>query len=271
MKRLPRALHLLAAAAAGLALSCASTPTLPAKDRAVREEVRDLRRMVVELQRKAAVSEVELARLREKVAQLESAPPSGVAVREPAVEAAPRRPAPREVVIPSPPPVRPIEEADLEDDLDDPEVLPEPAPPVAEPSRAAAPPELEPVDASAQALYDRGYTLYNQGEYVEAEASFQRFLSAHPETDLSDNALYWIGESRYARRDLRGALSAFRESVHRFPRGNKVPDALLKAGQCLEELGDAASARASYREIERRFPDSAAALIAAERIRSLDA
>jgi tol-pal system protein YbgF len=140
---------------------------------------------------------------------------------------------------------------------------------VATSAAAVAGDEGIPVSAAGQELYDQGYTLYHQGQHVEAEAAFQRFLAAHGNTDLADNALYWVGESRYSRADYRGALAAFREAVERYPRGNKAPDALLKAGAALEKLGDHAGARQSYRDIQRRFPDSATALVAAERIARL--
>jgi tol-pal system protein YbgF len=154
-----------------------------------------------------------------------------------------------------------------------PSTPPAPAPQPAAPSAApATPPQTaagEPVPEiltpANQVLYDRGYTLYHQGHYVDAEASFQRFLQANPGSELADNAQYWIGECRYARNDVRGALAAFREVAERFPKGNKVPDAMLKAGQSLEAMGDIEGARVTYREVGRRFPGSAAAAVAEER------
>jgi tol-pal system protein YbgF len=127
----------------------------------------------------------------------------------------------------------------------------------------------EPVVPAAQALYDRGYTLYHQGRYLDAESSFQRFLQAYPRTDLSDNAQFWIGESRYARGDISGALSAFRETLQQYPAGNKIPDALVKEGDCLAGMGDRDGARQSYEEVVRRFPGSAAAVMAGDRIADL--
>jgi tol-pal system protein YbgF len=154
-----------------------------------------------------------------------------------------------------------------------PMLRPEPAVPVAPPPAAAPEPALpagEPVSPEGlspanQALYDRGYTLFHQGHFVDAESSFQRFLQANPKSELADNAQYWIGECRYSRNDVKGALAAFREVVERFPKGNKVPDAMLKEGQCLEAMGDVEGARVTYREVNRRFPGSAAAAVAEER------
>jgi tol-pal system protein YbgF len=224
------------------------------------QEVEELKARVIELQRQAAVTEVELARLRQQVAELlaasgKAAPrPAGSASAAPVREAAPA-PAPRRA-----PPVvaEPIEEVDLP--------LPTPVretPPVPAPSPAPAP---APSDGSAaQALYDRGYALYYQGHYAEAEASFQRFLEAQPGGELADNAHYWIGECRYSRGDWKGALAAFREVVEQHPQGNKVPDAMLKAGQSLEAMGDVEGARVTYREVARRFPGTTAATAARER------
>jgi tol-pal system protein YbgF len=189
----------------------------------------------------------------------------------------PPEPAPRPGAIGEPPAIEPLDEDIEETDLGAEEppagsaardsAARDTAPPPAAAPSAAAP--GAPISTAAQALYDRGYTLYHQGRYLDAEASFQRFLQAYGDTDLADNAQYWIGESREARDDHAGALAAYREVVARYPQGNKVPDALLKAGQSLERLGDAESARASYRQVMESFPNSAAALAAEEHLARL--
>ncbi|MEM1248411.1 MAG: tol-pal system protein YbgF [Acidobacteriota bacterium] len=280
----------------GLAVSgCASQGVqrvLTPNDR-LRDEVRELERLVVDLQRKATVSEVEVARLKERVVELE-------VDRERLEEAIASRPAPSPtrglIEEPLPSATRPagrIETSDLE-----PEPLPAPVvserqpavevapsnapterpapPPSPEPSRRAAEPTrltAEPmaVTAAGQAIYDQGYTQYHRGQYIDAEASFLRFLEGFPNSELSDNAQFWIGEARFSRGDYPGALNAFREVVNRFPEGNKVPDALVKSGQALEQQGDIAAARRSYEEVKRRFPESPAALRAEERLDELGA
>jgi tol-pal system protein YbgF len=240
---------------------------------ALNEKVAELERRVLELQKLATVSEVELARLRDRLIDLENELLAERAARSEAAERS--GPVVDEVPIRVEVPGRIQEE-----DLDEPVLVAEPPPlrateVASAPETTAAPADAAPADAglpvsaAGQELYDQGYTLYHQGQHVEAEASFQRFLAAHGDTELADNALYWIGESRYSRTDYRGALAAFREAAERYPKGNKVPDALLKAGAALEKLGDYSGARQSYRDIQRRFPDSATALVAAERIARL--
>lgn len=272
---------LAAVALAGLAAGCAGQGVMGTRsaDRPP-EDVRELRSRVLELQRQAAVTEVELERLRRKVAELEARlegrpvprstppsavpapPPSASARRGPEVEVedlsddSPRRPPPSPPS-PSTTPPRAVEETPAGD-----RVRPRPPAPAAGAGAAE-------VTAEAQALYDRGYTLYHQGRYVDAESSFRRFLQGYPATELSDNAQYWIGECRLARGDVSGALAAFRETVERYPDGNKVPDALLKVGEAMAALGDVEGAREAYREVARRFAGTTAAAVAQDRLRAL--
>lgn len=214
-------------------------------------EVEEMKARILELQRQARVSEVELERLRRQVAELEhQLAPSDEPEREPPRldDGVPGVGEPTAVAIESsdiPPPPRAST------------VSPEPEQPVAV--------EPGPLSAEAQELYDRGYTLYHQGLYIDSESAFQQFLSAHPRSELADNAHYWIGECRFARADFRGALAAFGETVQRYPEGNKVPDALLRQADTLARLGDIERARETYAEVIRRFPTSAAALGAEER------
>ena len=258
-------------------------------------DVQEMQRRLVDLQRKAAVTEVELERLRERVAELESQ----AGIRPGGRASARRAPSPS----PPPPPTRrPIDDgmgADSRsgsgnrgsvvevEDIAVEEVRPGQtgrSGPPSEPPRAVVEPAPRPapgpapapstgsggaVTDAAQALYDRGYTQYHQGRYVDAESSFQRFIQSYPATELTDNAQYWIGESRLARGDTQGALAAFRETVERHPRGNKVPDALLKVGEAMAGLGDTEGAREAYQEVVRRFAGTTAAAVAEDRLADL--
>lgn len=248
--------------AAWTTVGCSSA-VLPGRSPALADDVAELKRRVLELQRQTTQREIEVERLRNRIAELEAALGTGTSSRRPA---ATEPPAPSRD---DTPPVRAtdqpiLEEVDLPDEPDAPDEAPGPATSEAGPER-----EPVPVSDAGQAVYDRGYTLYHQGRYLDAESTFQRFLAEHGNTDLADNARYWIGEARYARGDLPGALAAFRETVQRHPTGNKVPDALLKAGQALEDLGDRESSREMYRELVRRFPASDAAAVAERRLNSM--
>ncbi len=281
MRRFPITL-LVAALAAGGCSSALLTDRGASPD-----ELAEIKSRILELQRTAAMTRVELERLRDELAALEARLAGGT-VAPPGSSPAARRP-------PAVPPAAPpapsaaaepagrdnesmIEVSDLPPTPARPAASPPPAtapsaatpPPSTAPAAAVPPPAAgqQPVTEAAQALYDRGYTLYHQGRYVDAETSFRRFLQSYPDSPLSDNAQYWIGESRFARGDLEGALAAFREASERYPTGNKVADSLLKAADCLRRLGDETGARAGYQEVIRSYPGTAAAAMAEERVGS---
>ncbi|MEM9290264.1 MAG: tol-pal system protein YbgF [Acidobacteriota bacterium] len=259
---------------AGLVSSLTLAAAMPAHARSDEQEetIQELSRRVVDLQKVVTVHEIEIERLQKQLVELR---------RELAAIIAAPPPAPEPSTRPVPPPPQ-VNEEDLDlEAFGQPvqrpgEALPSIQPlPATAPDEASEEPEPSPDLAQdlpsndAQALYDQGYTLYHQQRYLDAEAAFQRFLVAHPESSLADNAQYWVGESRYARRDFEGALQAFGETVRRFPTGNKVPDALLKAGQSLEELGDQEGARETYGELLSRYPATAASAVAEERLKEL--
>ncbi|MEE2778320.1 MAG: tol-pal system protein YbgF [Acidobacteriota bacterium] len=213
-------------------------------------DLAELECKVAELDRQRTMDQVEIERLRLKVAQLESARPESRS--GPGADAAEAARGLDEEVVAPPRQVEIIEVADLEEPLE-------------EASSALA----REVTAAAQVLYDRGYSLYHQGRHLQAEETFARFLVEYSETDLGDNAQYWIGECRLARQDNPGALEAFRQTVRRYPDGNKTPEALLKIGVALERQGDDEGARTSFLEVQQRFPDTPASDRATERLNSL--
>lgn len=248
------------------------------QDPELASEIRSLQRRVLELEKQSRVNQVELSRLRLRVAELEARRGGASAGRAPS-ETAPSRPSGYDSQPPAAPPRSydsdPLEEEDLDAvSYGQPAASPSATSPSASDlaSRPAASPSADgsaSAGGSAQELYDRGYTLYHQGRFLDAESTFQQYLQQHTDTDLADNAQYWIGESRYARKDFQGALSAFVETVDRYPQGNKVPAALLKAGQCLEELGDLDTARETYQQLIERFPNSASTVTAQEHLAAL--
>jgi tol-pal system protein YbgF len=232
-------------------------------------EVSALRQQNLELRKRATVSEVEVARLRQELGNLRAE----LNQRAEAVQARAGRGA--GTVISDEDPAQPtgtgtwrtIEESDLA--VENLEAENTVADPYAGATAARAAPMSAPDPNDPQKTYDSGYTLFHQRRYSESELQFQRFLDLYPENELSDNALFWIGESRYAMGDYPGALEAFTNTVQRYPSGNKVTDALLKAGKCFEAMQDLERAKDTYRELDRLFPESAAAVAARERLANL--
>lgn len=227
-----------------LTAGCSAFSSSP--DQSVENDLAELKSRVLELQQDAAVDQIEIRRLAERIDELET----GGRAPGPGAQVTPR--GIREENLVAVGSVSAIESTDLGDDLG------------ADAETSLSSPGSQRVTADAQALYDSGYTLYHQGRYLDAEAAFSSFLASWGETDLADNAQYWIGESRLARGDSASALAAFRETVRRYPDSNKAPDALYKVGRVLEGLGDLDGARGEYQEVVRRYPGTEAARSASD-------
>ncbi len=204
------------------------------------DEVEELKVRVLELQRQAAIDQVEIGRLGSRLDELEATLRlSSVAPGNP--DPAEPQGIAEEKIDPISPPAS-IEVTDLDD----------------EPAGRLPADEQQRADISrgGLTLYDRGYTYYHQERYRDAEDVLFRFLQENRASELADNALYWIGESRVARGELQPALAAFRQVLRDYPASNKAPDALFKIGTVLEALGDIGGARKSYSELLSSYPGS---------------
>jgi tol-pal system protein YbgF len=226
---------------AALAAGCSASPPWVSPD-----EHQRLARQLLELERRAAQSELEIERLKHRLGEL-AGPSSPVSPPAPAAPA-PAFPAgvplasEPSAIVPRPSAAE-IEESELGDEL-------------------AAPPE----EASD---YERGLVDLRDGRPGEAEIALARFAAENPDSDLADNAWFWIGESRLARGETATAIDAYRECLERYPDGNKVPDAMLKLGHAFALSGDRAAARETWSELVRRFPATAAAEAAQGRLSTL--
>jgi tol-pal system protein YbgF len=229
------------AVAAALGGGCAASPPWisPAEhQRLVRQQL--------ELERRAAQAELEIERLKRRLAELErGGTPAATAVA------------------PSVTPPAPVEEAPVAGWRDTRGAVEESD--LAE--LATAPPAGAASDAVSD--YERGLMKLRDGDPAGAEAALLAFAQSAGDPELGDNAWFWIGEARLARGDATGAIVAYRQCLELYPEGNKVPDAMLKLGHAFAQTGDAVAAREVWSELVARFPATAAAERARGRLASL--
>lgn len=120
-----------------------------------------------------------------------------------------------------------------------------------------------------QAAYNSAFEKLKAGNYSEAIAAFQGFMTHYPSSELLDNAQYWIGEAYYVTRDYDHAASAFRAVGERWPASRKAPDALLKLGYTQTEQKHLTDARATLAAVVERYPGTDAARLAQQRLQRL--
>ncbi|MGH8250013.1 MAG: tol-pal system protein YbgF [Steroidobacteraceae bacterium] len=117
-----------------------------------------------------------------------------------------------------------------------------------------------------EAEYQAAFNLLKDGQYDQAAAALQDFLTKHKDHELASNAMYWLGEAHYVRRDYPPALAAFEGMLGNYPGARKAPDALLKAAYCQYELKRYAPARATLMRLVQEFPGTQAATEGQQRL-----
>lgn len=120
--------------------------------------------------------------------------------------------------------------------------------------------------ADESKMYDAALGLFKAGNYQGAIDGFQRFVGAHPDSQLVPSAYYWIGNSHFNLRDYKDAIAQQQKLVNQYPLSPKVPDALLNIASSQQGLGDAAAAKKTLGGIIAKYPLSNAAELAKKRL-----
>jgi len=122
---------------------------------------------------------------------------------------------------------------------------------------------------SEQATYDAAMAALRGGNYDKAAAAFREVVTNYPTGDLAPNAQFWIGESYYTKGDLESAITAYRKVLSDWPQSRKAPDAMVKLGFSLSDLKRNGEARDMLQDVVRKYPGTAAAQLAADRLKRL--
>jgi TolA-binding protein len=142
---------------------------------------------------------------------------------------------------------------------------PDPATPIA---RSISTPEnLNPYDFGADVsrefmeTYKQGLSLFEEGNYHEAERVFQRLQISDPPDDYADNTQYWIGECKFGMGQYQESIRAF-EEVFIYPNTNKVDDSLIMMASAYINLNDMQEAAEILRKFQGQYSNSQYAPIA---------
>lgn len=109
--------------------------------------------------------------------------------------------------------------------------------------------------ATAEGLYEYGFTLLRQGDYPGAEKAFTDFLAKYSTHALAGNAQYWLAETFYVRNDLNKAARLFAEGYQKYPKSSKAADNLLKLAISLSRLNKKEDACVTLGQLRKDFPD----------------
>jgi len=119
--------------------------------------------------------------------------------------------------------------------------------------------KIAPKDAAEGKLYQHGLDLINQAKYLEAAATFVRFIKEYPHSMFVANARGWIGEAFFSSGDYKRAIKEFQNFIDKNPRDPNVPNAILKQADAFYELGMLDEAKTFYQKLIQSYSTTSAA------------
>ena len=139
----------------------------------------------------------------------------------------------------------------------------------APPQTAATTPPANP-GVQPQRLFDSSYGDYTAGNYVLAVQGFESFLGYFPKNTRAHEAQLYVGESLAWQKKDMDAIVAYDRVIANYAGSASVPTAYYKRGMAFERLGEPARARESYEALLKQFPDTQQAVLAKQRLESLN-
>jgi len=139
------------------------------------------------------------------------------------------------------------------------------------PANAAGAPPPPPVSrVNPQQLFQSSYADYAGGNYTLAIEGFKMFLNSFPKSAQAPEAQLLIGESLFLDKKNAEAVAAYDLVIANYPKSPAVPQAYYKRGLVLAGLGQTDRARESLEIVVKDFPDSQAAVLAKQRLETLN-
>jgi TolA-binding protein len=99
-----------------------------------------------------------------------------------------------------------------------------------------------------------GLSLYEQGQYGEAEGILQNVVESNFKNVSHEEALYWLGETQIHLKKFSDGAKTFRNFLNIFPQSLLTPNALFGEGWCLFKYGKQEDSLKSLVALSRGFP-----------------
>jgi TolA-binding protein len=137
-------------------------------------------------------------------------------------------------------------------------VQPAPAPSNASPAPVSATPDAAPapVGDAAEAAYNDGFRLWQDGKYDAAIASLRATASSFPKSKWVSWANNLAGRALLDKGEPRAAAEALLANYRSNPKGERAADSLFYLGQSLKTLGQPQQACKAYGELEAVYGGS---------------
>ncbi len=133
----------------------------------------------------------------------------------------------------------------------------------------------QPVKNTPEALYSRGTTEYQNGNYKKARSFYTRLKEEHPLHEMAILADLGIADSYFSDKEYIEAEAAYRDFTTFYPTNENVPYALYQMGMChYLEIGaidrdqtEVINAKRAFERLVSRYPQSKFSILAEKKIR----
>ncbi len=112
------------------------------------------------------------------------------------------------------------------------------------------------LSGTEDADFEIGMQLLRQGDFADAQNTFQEFIGAYPNSARLGEAYFWLGESLFVRGAYNEAATAYLTSARDYGGEVKAPDSLLKLGMSLAALGQTTEACSAFDQVARAYPNA---------------
>jgi tol-pal system protein YbgF len=127
-----------------------------------------------------------------------------------------------------------------------------------------------PTDASGGTeIYDAAWADFTRGNYTLARQGFTELVDRFPSSELATDSRYWIAETYYSQANYQESFARFDQLLAAAPPAATQSKCLLKMGYCQLAMGDEPKAVEILRRLMAEFPKSDEALIAENRLSTL--
>tara|TARA_B100001175_G_scaffold283563_1_gene263398 strand:+ start:300 stop:1079 length:780 start_codon:yes stop_codon:yes gene_type:complete len=109
--------------------------------------------------------------------------------------------------------------------------------------------------AEYKKTYMESLGQFQNQNFREAIAGFEKLVSSDATNDLADNSQYWLAECFYSQKDFKRAIIEF-EKVFTYAGTDKDDDAQLKIGLSYQSIGNINKAREEFQRLVDYFPGS---------------
>jgi tol-pal system protein YbgF len=124
-------------------------------------------------------------------------------------------------------------------------------------------------DPDEKRLYDEALAPMRNGDFANAANLLSAFLQRYPRSGYVDSARFWLGNALYGKRQYKEAIASFRAFVSGAPQHPRAPEGLLAIANCQIEMKDTKGAKATLSELLKSYGQSEAAQAAKERLAAL--